>query len=824
LRAPGVLRFMDTGLRQDILYAVRNFRRNPGLVAAVVISVALGIAANTTVFSIVDAMLLGQLPVHEPSRLMSFNDGNSLSWPNYADYRDQTRSVFEGVTAYFALVPASVGGRGEPERIWGQLTVGNFFSTVGVPMAAGRGFNPAEDAAPGRSPVVVLTYGLWQRRFAGDPTLLGRDILLNGQRYTVVGITAKGFHGIDRGLMPEFWVPLSMGPEIIPDMKTEQIKTKRDSQWLCVVARLRPGVSRATALAAVNVVNKRIHDTWKKNERFEPVRLTEAGGLLGGEEMGAAALLTVLMVVTGMLLIIACVNVAGLLLSRATARQREIGIRLSIGATRGRLIRQLLTESMLLSGLGAVAGFALASAATRGIGGFRLPIPIPIAFEFRMNLRVMAFTAALAIVTGILFGLAPALRATRPDLVSWLKGNTGGLGRMRQFGLRNSLVLIQVALSLVLLIGAGLFLRSLQNASSIDLGIRTNGVVAMAFEPRLHHYSADRTRQFMDQLRQRVSTQPGVESVSFVNILPLSIGGESTDFHATGADQKNQTMGDVYTVGEQYFQTIGTPLLRGRAFDRGRDGNIPSVVINEEMAQKAFPGRDPIGQVLEMDEDGKQDLRVIGIVRNSKSRTLGEKTAACAYLFLDSRTQDDAISFFGVSILVRSHGDPWTLARAVKSDIRALDPNMPVSNIETLSQHVDKSLLLPRLCALLLGIFGTVGIVLAAVGLFGVMSFAARARTREIGIRMALGALPRGVLGLVARQGFVVAGVGLIIGLALALALSRFTASMLYGISALDPVTFVAVPLLLLAIAVIAVLIPARRASRIDPLEALRYE
>lgn len=811
-------------LRQDIVYALRSFRKNPGLVAAVVVSVALGIAANTTVFSIVDALMLGHLAVREPGRLMSFNDGNSFSWPNYTDFRDQTRSVFEGTAGYFALVPASVGGRGEPERVWGQMTTGNYFSTVGVPMASGRGITPADDIAPGRSPVVVLSYGLWQRRFGGDPQMLGREVLLNGQRYTVVGVTAKGFRGVDRGLIAEFWVPLSMATQILPDLEVEKMKSVRNAQWLCVIARLKPGVSRETALAAVNVVNKRIHDTWKKSERLAPVRLSEAGGLLGGASTGAAALLTVLMVVTGMLLIIACVNVAGLLLSRATARQREIGIRLSIGATRGRLIRQLLTESILLSILGAAVGFGLAAAATRALGGFALPIPIPIAFEFKMSLRVMAFTAALAIFTGILFGLAPALRATRPDLVAWLKGDSGALGRFRLFGLRNVLVLVQVALSLVLLIGSGLFLRSLQNASSIDLGIRTSGVLAMSFDPKLHNYNADRTNQFMAQLRERVATQPGVQAVSFVNFLPLSMGGETTMF-AAAANAKEHSSADVYTIGEQYFEAVGTPILRGRGFDRGRDSSGGTALINEETARKLFPGRDPIGQLIRMDDESRNpSFQVIGLVRNSKSRTLGEQTSGCVYLFLNARKDGQATSFFGISILVRSRGDLGTLARAVKADIRALDPNMPVSAIETMQQHVDKSMLLPRLCALLLGIFGTVGIVLAAVGLFGVMSFAARARTREIGIRMALGALPRGVLGLVARQGFVVAGVGLIIGLALALALSRFTASLLYGISALDPVTFVVVPLLLMGVALIAVVIPARRASRVDPLDALRYE
>jgi len=814
---------MFSGLRQDITYALRSFRQNPGFTAAVAVSIALGIAANTTVFTIVDSMLLGELGVREPGRLMNFSHGNSFSWPDYVDLREQTKAVFTDITARFILVPASVGGRGEPERVWGQLVTGNFFNTVGVPMATGRGIGPHEDQVPGRDAVVVLSYGLWQRRFGGDPALIGRDVLLNGNRYTVLGVTAKGFHGVDRALIADFWVPMAMAEQIMPALSVAKNKEQRTAHWIMLMGRLRPGVSRQQAVTAVNVVAKRLHDSYYKSEQLRPVTLEEAGGLPGPVDTGATALLAVLMIVVGMLLMIACVNVAGLLLSRATARQREIGVRLSIGATRGRLVRQLLTESILLSCFGAIPGFLLAWGATRAIAGFQMPLPVPVGLEFRPDLRVLLFTAALAVLTGLVFGLVPALRATRPDLVSWLKSENRGFGHMRQFGIRNALVLVQVALSLVLLIGAGLFLRSLQNASSIDLGFRANGVVSMAFHPSLHHYTPERTQTFMRQLQERVAALPGVQSVAFTDVLPLSLGGTSMDFSRPGAPPSSQFEADMYEVGGNYLATTGISLLRGRWF-RPEGNNTSTVVIDEAMARRLYGTQDPIGQMLRYTGSQTKDIQVIGVVSNSKSRTLGEQTAMVAYFPMDAPGDATLSSFFGTTVLARSTVPAAALERAIKEQIRALDPLMPVSNVETLQEHVNKSLLLPRLCALLLGVFGVTGVVLASVGLFGVMSYAARARTKEIGIRMALGARPRGVLGLVARQGLVVTGVGLVVGLLMAFALTRFTASFLYGVSATDAVTFVAVPVLLLAIALVAVLGPAHKASRVDPLRALRYE
>ncbi|MBZ5545717.1 MAG: ABC transporter permease [Acidobacteriia bacterium] len=814
---------MET-LLQDARYAYRTLRKAPGFTAVIVISIALGIAANTTVFSIANGLLWGVLPVKDPGRLVAFAEGESLSYPDFIDYRDQTPQVFEGgVCAHFPLIPASLGAQSEPERIWGQAVSGNYFSVAGVTPALGRGILPSEDQVPGRDAVVVLSHALWRRRFASNPSIIGREAVLNGQRYTVVGVTPPGFTGTDRGLLAEFWVPLAMAEQIMPDLAKDQPRATRNNQWLTLNARLKRGVSHAQAVAAVNVVKKRIDDTYRKDERQHqpPMTLDPAGGLLAGSQTPAVSLMAVLMVVVGLVLLVACANVANLLLARATGRQREVAIRLAMGASRRRLIRQLLTESVLLALGGAAVGFVLAAVAAHAISSFELPLPFPVVFDFNVDLRVLAFTAGLSILTGILFGLAPALRATRPDLVAALKNETTVFGRVRGFGLRNALVVVQVALSLVLLVSAGLFLRSMQNASSIDLGMKPDNILLMAFDPKLHNYSREKTRQFISELRQRVSALPGVRSVSFVDTVPLSIGGTSYDFRAAngkgGAEQNANA--DVYSVGANYFETLGIPLLRGRDFSLKTDDEHVAI-INETMASHLFGNEDPLGRQLVAD---KTSYTIVGLARNSKSRTLGEDAKNCAFLFLEA-APEKIVSFFGISLAVKTSASPRTLTRPVRAEIATLDPDLAVFNLDTMREHVDKSLLLPRISATLLGVFGAVGLTLAAIGLYGVMSYAVRRRTREIGIRMALGAEPGKVLRMVLGQGLAVTAVGLAIGLGIALVLGRFTASLLYGISGTDLLTFLAVPAVLVAAALPAIFFPAYRAARVDPTTALRYE
>ncbi|MGD0226428.1 MAG: ABC transporter permease [Terriglobia bacterium] len=814
---------MET-LLQDVRYALRTIKNAPSFAAVIIISIALGIAANATVFSVANGLLWGVLPVKDPGRLVIFAEGESISYPDFTDYRDQTTQVFEGgVCAHFPLVPVSLGGRGEPERVWGQLVTGNYFSVVGATPYLGRPILPAEDTVRNRNAVVVLSHALWQRRFGSDRSILDKPVVLNGQRYTVIGVMPPGFYGTEHGMVSEFWVPLAMTGQIMPDLTQYDPFNKRDNQWLTLNARLKPGVSHAQAVAAVNVVKKRIDDTYRKDEKEHqpPITLGPAGMLIGGSQTPALSLMAVLMVVVGLVLLVACANVANLLLARATGRQREIAVRLAMGAGRRRLVRQLLTESILLSLAGALLGFGLAAIAARAISRFELPLPFPVVFDFNVDLRVLAFTAGLSVLTGVMFGLVPALRATRPDLVAALKNESVVSGRMRAFSLRNTLVVVQVALSLVLLASAGLFLRSLQNASSINIGMKPDNVLLMAVDPKLHAYTREKTRQFIAQLREHVSALPGVRSVSFVDTLPLSIGGTSYGFEAAngkgGAPQNVNA--DVYSVGSGYFATLGIPLRRGRDFSPRTDDEHVAI-INETMAQHIFGNEDPLGRQM---IGQKIPYTIIGVASNSKSRTLGEGPKNCVYLFVEA-APEKVISIFGISLAVKTAMNPRSLLLPIRAQIAGLDPDMAVFNTETMQEHVNKSMLLPRISATLLGVFGAVGLTLAIVGLYGVMSYSVRRRTREIGIRMALGANPRGVLGMVLRQGLLLTGVGLAIGLAIALALRRFTASLLYGISGTDLLTFLTVSAVLLAAALAAIVFPAFRAAHVEPTTALHYE
>jgi len=808
----------------DLRYAFRTLLRAPGFSLAVIISIALGFAANATVFSVANGLLWGLLPVKDPGRIVMFSEGQSFSYPDYVDYRDQTNDIFEGgVAAHFPLIPASIGGKGAPERVWGQAVSGNFFPTLEVPMALGRSIGLEDDQTAVGNRVVVLSSNLWRRRFGGDVNILNREVALNGQRYTVIGIAPAGFYGVDRGIASDFWVPLAVSEEIMPDLSTEaSFRTDRNDQWLMLDARLKPGISRARAAVLLNVVKKRLDDTYRKDDkRHDSVTLQTAGGLIAGSVTPAFTLMAVLMVVVGLVLLVACANVANLLLARAVERQKESAIRLAMGAGRRQLVRQLLFESFLLALIGAGVGFALAAAAAHTISNFRLPLPFPVVFDFNVNLRVAMFTLGLSLITALLFGLVPALRASRPDLVGALKDGPAVFGHVGRSGLRNTLVVVQVALSLVLLATAGLFLRSLGNASSIDIGFKPDNILIMTVDPKLHNYSHDQTVQFLSQLHDRVTALPGVKSASFVGVVPLSIGGTSNNFdvEATKDHAKQTVEANVNNVGSGYFGTMGIPLLRGRDFVLQADDQKVAI-INETMASHVFPGQDPIGRVIHHD---KEQYTVIGVTRDSKSRTIGEKPMDAVFLFLNA-APEKANSFFGTAIIVKTLVDPDAMIRSVREQISALDPNMAVFNIETMQEHVDKSLLLPRISALLLGIFGTVGLTLASIGLYGVMSYSVRCRTREIGIRMALGARPSEVLRMILRQGLTLTGIGLAIGLIIALAVGRFAASVLYGTSGTDLLTFVIVSAVLVATAAVAVLIPAIRAAHVEPTLALRYE
>jgi len=812
-------------LLQNLRFALRSLLNAPGFSCIVIISIALAFAANATVFSVANGLLWGVLPVKNSQDMVMFSEGRSFSYPDYIDYNAQSSEIFEGgVLAHFPLIPASMGGNGTPERIWGQTVSGNYFPALQIGMTLGRPILPEDDRTLGSEHVVVLSHALWKRRFNGNSGIVNQQVMLNGHSYTVVGIAPPGFYGLDRGIVSQFWVPLSMTEEMMPDL-TDMAggRKNRGSNWVMLNARLRTGVSRARAAVLVNVIKKRLDDTYRKDEKnHESLTLQSAGALIAGSITPAYALMGVLMGVVGLVLLVACANVANLLLARATGRQKEIAIRLAMGVGRRRLVQQLMIESLLLALAGAAIGFALAAVAARAISNFKLPLPFPIVFDFNVDLRVAAFTLGLSVVTALLFGLVPALRASNPDLVSSLKDSSPTLGREGRSRLRNSLVVVQVALSLVLLATAGLFLRSLGNASSIDIGFKPDRVLLMSVDPKLHNYSNEKTAEFLKQLREKTEAMPGVRSVSYMSVVPLSIGTADYDFEvpATKNHAAKKSNANVNSVGTRYFETMSIPLLRGRDFNVQVDDEH-AAIINEKMAADMFPGQDPIGQTFS--DEKKAKYTVIGVARNSKLRTIGEQAVSCVYFFLNAAPQK-AISFFGITVLVKTHGDPERASKALREQIGALDPNMAIFNSETMDDHVDKALLLPRVSALLLGIFGSVGLTLASIGLYGLMSYSVRRRTREIGIRIALGAKPPAVVRMVFRQGLLLTGIGLAIGLGISFAVGRFAASLLYGTSGSDPLTFLVVSVVLLATSGIAILVPAVRAAHVQPTIALRCE
>ena len=810
-------------IRQDLRYAWRTLVRMPGLAGVIILSIALGVAANTTVFSVANGLLWGLLPTRDPGRLVMFSEGRSFSYPDYIDYRDQTADIFEqGIAAHDPLIPASIGGKGAPERVWGQAVSGNYFAMLGLRMAAGRPILPQEDAVLGRDAVVVLSHGLWMRRFGGDPAILNHDVSLNGKPYTVVGVAPSGFEGTERGIVSEYWVPLAMAESIMPAIVTVgEDRSSRNSHWLMLNARLKQGVSLSKASAAMNVVTKRLDEKYHPNEKHrEAVTLQKAGGLVAGSQTPANLLMIVLAVIVAALLLVVCANVGNLLLARAAGRQKGIAVRMALGATRRRLIGQLLTESALLAVCGAGLGLLLAAGAAHALSSFQLPIPLPIKFDFHVNLRVLVFTALLTPLTALLFGLVPALRATRPDIAAVLKSGPGDPARGRRFGMRNTLVVIQVAVSVVLLAAAGLFLRSLHNASSIAIGFNPDNILITSIDPKLHGYSDEKTKDFLSQLRERVSSIRGVRSVSFVDLVPLSIAETSDDYtvDASGKASAQTVNADIFSVSDGFFRAMEIPILRGRDFEARAEQN--SVILNERMAAQLFPQQDPIGKVIRQKD---KHYTIIGVAQNSKVHSIGEDPTNCAYFQMGAGPSASS-SFFGISMLVKTAGSPRKFEQPVRNAISTLDPKLAVFNTETMEEHVTKSLLLPKISSLLFGIFSAIALTLASIGLYAVMSYWVRRRVHEIGIRMALGAQATTVLKMVLRQGLTMTGIGLAIGIGLALLLGRFTATLLYGVRGTDLMTCAAVCGVLAVTSMFATFVPAMRAARIEPSKALREE
>jgi predicted permease len=808
-------------LWSDLRYTVRRLSRSPGLVLTVVLSIGLGIAANATIFSIVSRILLQPPPVGDPGTLTTLyqtHDGdaccNDFSEPAYKDVRDQTKS-FSAVAAYYELVPASISGSGEPERVWGQSVTANYFDVTALRMALGRGFTSEQEHLP----VVVLGYGLWQRRFGGDRAIVGKPISLSGHVYSVVGVAPRGYRGLDLVLDPQFWVPLGDLPLLIPNPPDAN---SRDFHWFRVAARMRPGVTQAQVIAELKVLAQSLARAHPESDKGNGFQLVKAGQLPpGGPFATAPVFLAALSVVVLLVLCIACANVANLLLALTASRQKEMGVRLALGATRVQLLRQMLMESVLLALGGGLLGVVLSVWSTSALSAFRLPAPIPLDLSVSVDWRVVLYSFLLSVVAGVAFGFAPSWKASRPVLSSALKGEDSLARPGRRFSLRDVLVVAQISLSLVLLCATGLFLRSLQSAANIDIGFRSRGLLMMAVDPQAHGYTAARTTQLLTQLRQRVASLPGVNSVATTDIVPLSMGGRRDGFVAEGRPAPTVDMGtELYMISPDYFETMGIPRIAGRALGDENPDAPKVAVVNEEFAQRLFKHDSPIGQRV---TGGGVTYEIVGVVGNIKSRTLGEELRPVLYRSINQNIAGDP-SFNGYSLMVRYAGDPPALSAAIRHEIGALDPSLAVFNTQTIEEHLHDALFLPRLAGTLFGVFGFIGILLATVGLYGVMSYTVSRRTHEIGIRIALGAQAGAAQKLIVTQGMRLTLIAIALGLPLAFAASKLSASILYGVRPHDVVTFTTIPVIFLVAALLACWIPSRRASRVDPMKTLRCD
>jgi predicted permease len=802
---------------RDLKFALRTIRKGPVFAGVTVATLALGIAANGTIFSMVSRFVLKAPPVGDSGRLMALHTTergeccNAFSWPLFADVREQARS-FSGVAGYYELVPASVGGRGEPERVWGQAATGNFFDVARVGMTLGRGFRREEE----KTQVVVLGHRLWVRRFGADAGIAGKSVTLSGRPFTVIGVAVPGFRGLDQILDCEFWVPLGTLDQLLP--KTSNYES-RFYHWVTAVGRLGPGVTQAQAAAELTVLAERFAKAHPETEKDGGFRFERAGSLPPRDRSVVLLFLGALTLVALLVLGIACANVANMILSQAVGRRREMAVRLALGATRRQLLQQMATESVLLGLGGGLCGVALSFAATRGLAAFRFPAPVPLDLSIHVDGRVLIYSFVLSVAAGVLFGLAPGWSILKPVIANGLRGDDAPGRAGRVWTLRNALVVSQIAMSLVLLCATGLFLRSLENASQIDTGFRSRGVVMMAVDPRLNGYPAEKTTRFLDEIARRTAALPGVVSASYTDAVPLAGGNRSDAFHVEG-QAAPETNTELYMAGPGYFETMGTRLVAGRGFGNEPVNGPKLAVVNEALARRLFPNTNPIGRRV----SGRGvTYQIIGVVKNIKSRFLGEEYRPVLYRRLAQDIAEDP-SFTGYRVLARFAGDPRGIANAMRREIHALDPTLAIFDAETMEEHLRDALFLPRLAGTLFGVFGFLGLTLAGVGLYGVMNYWVTRRTREMGIRLALGARTGEVEGLILRQGMVLTAAAMAPGLAAAWAVTKLFRSVLYGVEAHDAATFIATPLFLASVAFLACWIPARRAASGEPLEILRHE
>ena len=809
------------GLFQDFRYALRQLRKNPGFTAVAVLTLALGLGANTAIFSVIDAVLLRPLPFHAPTRLVVVKptepgrrDDIGVSYPTFLDWRTRNH-VFDGLSV-FREDDFTLTGRGEPAHLTGAVVSANVFSVLGVSPVIGRDFVPEEDQPSGTGLPIILSHSLWQSHFGSDPKIIGQSLTLDGQLFAVVGVMPAGFQFPVQRTPVEFWTTIALDAQG-PTPMTSQ----RGAGYLDVIARVKPQVTIEAAQTEMAGIQDALNRQYPENRPKGISLVPEADAVVGPMRQG----LFILLGAVGLVLLIACANLSNLLLARATTRHREISVRTALGATRWMIVRQLLAESALLATAGGAAGLGLAAWGIRSLMALA-PGDLPRITESGINLQVLIFTALVAVLTSILFGLVPAVQAAKPELAASLKeGGRSGTETQMHSRLRSALIVTETALAMILLVGSGLLLRSLLGLGRVDPGFAKDHVITFGLDLP-DRYGHPQRVAFYRNLLERVRATPGVRSASAAFPLPLSADAVKTTVEIEGRPMKQSEypVTTFHIIDRDYFRTLGIPLLSGRAFDIQDDavGAMPVVIISQRLARQIFPGEDPIGRRIRPNISsgpGDAPMRVVvGVVGDVKAEGMGAPSIPESYV---SYAQ---LPFAPMSVVVRTEIAPASMMPTLTSEVQSLDNALPLLHVKTLDEYVDDSIVGTRFETFLLGTFGALAFLLTAVGLYGVISYTVVQRTREMGIRIALGADRTAILGMVVKKGALLACTGALIGLAAAFLLTRLMASLLFGVGPTDPLTFVSVPIALITVALFASYIPARRAAKVDPMVALRYE